>query len=339
MGKHIILIHGRDIKPAEAPMRTLAKTAILRGLQRARSTKGYDALQGGRVKFTFVYYGDISNQILAAKSSAVRDKLKDRDPNHGNQPCFPFKHIESAYKLTDQYRSFSQAEYNTILSKAKDFRFLDDAADAVSLFGSLLTGGILNTISINAATADMGKYLTSHMIGSQIRERLDEILRQALLDGDDVCLLSHSMGCMVAYDVMWKYAHMSEYSDLRAQKKSVALWLTFGNPLGETGVRRNLLDGTYSEAEDKYPNGQIRRWTNVYAQDDFVSHIEKVAPAYKDMKDQNGKKLPIKDIRIYNCWVYKDSKTNKLVSNPHDMYGYLMNQSLGKELDGWLLQS
>lgn len=331
--KHLILVHGRAIKPARKAMVELAFQALASGLKRAGKGELANRLDDG-VKVSFCYYGDISNRILAKASSATAKKLTARDPEHGNAPCFPADPLEKAFGLTDEFRNFDRRTYTELLRASDDLRLLDEAADAVSLFGALLTGGLLNTWVINAATADLGAYLTSHGVGSDIRERVGDTLEQALTDGEDICLLTHSMGCMIAYDLMWKYAHMKEYTALRSKGNRVALWLTIGNPLGETGVRRNLLDGRYPE-EDKYPLGQIRNWANFYAEDDFVSHVEKVGPIYRAMPKSQAP-VKITDTHLYNCWVYSDVKTGRKTVNPHDFYGYMMHPKVAGSLAEWI---
>jgi len=334
-GKHIILVHGRDIKPSEAAVEKLARLAISSGLRRAHKADWAKKFDDGAVKLTLAYYGDLNNRILAENDKKTASKLLDSDPRHDNAPCFPADVIEEAFRFTDKISEFDAAAYRKVLSNNTDFHLLDEAADTVSMFGALLTGGLLNTTIINMATSDMGAYLTSHSVGSAVRARLDEPLRNALSSDDDVCLLSHSMGCIVAYDLMWKYAHMMEYEQFRSQQRKVDLWLTIGNPLGETGVRRNLLDGRYPEV-DKYPRNQVLRWVNIYAEDDYVAHIEKVAPLYKSSKSKDTGLQSISDTHIYNCWAYSEVKSARTISNPHDLYGYLMNQSVGATLASWL---
>jgi hypothetical protein len=102
------------------------------------------------------------------------------------------------------------------------------AARAVSTLAAILTGSRLNGFAIMNATADMGAYLMRRSVGSAIRARLQDPLRKALKRGDDICLVSHSMGCMVAYDVLWKFSRMSEYADLRAGGVKVTRWVTLG---------------------------------------------------------------------------------------------------------------
>ena len=184
---------------------------------------------------------------------------------------------------------------------------------------------------IKAATADMGAYLMRRAIGSKVRERLQTPLKRALKRGDDICLVSHSMGCMVAYDVLWKFSRMSEYSDVRENDNRVARWITLGCPLGEAGVKANLYDAderAYRGGTDKHPIHIVRDWQNVAAIDDFISHDRTMKDDYRDML-KFGHVDGIRDRKIYNCWAM-DGK-----ANPHKFYGYLANPETASLITDW----
>jgi hypothetical protein len=329
--KHIVLVHGRDIKPALSEMEMLTWRALQEGFARSKSAVTFTG--AGAVKFSLVYFGDITNAIQAKASKADKAKLTAKDPKFGNAACFPSAPLIAGFETTSKVKKFSANAYEKIIDEAEDLRFLDEAADFAGLIGQLFTFGVLNTAVINLATADLGAYLTSHETGSAIRERLQSVLRPALEAGDDICLITHSLGCMVAYDVFWKYSMTSEYEKFRALGKKVSLWLTIGSPLGEEGVKRNLLDGRYGDNE-KYPRRQFARWENLYAKDDYIAHVERMAPAFKPMVTRKYAES-IRDRQMYNCWSYIHTKTGRLVSNPHDLYGYLMHQDVGRLIGEW----
>ena len=69
--------------------------------------------------------------------------------------------------------------------------------------------------------------------------------------------------------------------------------------------------------------------------DDYISHAESMRAAFSKMVNR-GYCRSIKDKKIYNCWHYSDAAEGHLVSNPHDMYGYLMNQDTAAVLGGWI---
>lgn len=332
MAKRLILIHGRAIKPARDEMAALSRTALAEGLRRG----GFDAvaadLENGTLAFDFVYFGDVNNAAQAAKRPRDAAALTATDPWNG-KPCFPIAPLRAAHDWTKLIPAFTRTRYREVLRLADDYRFLDEAADFASLIGALATFGALNTLLIRYATPDMAEYLVSHDTGSLVRGRLHAILAPALANGDDICLVAHSMGAIVSYDVLWKYSHMSEYAAFRATDPKLSLFLTIGCPLGELGVRNNLLDGRYPETE-KYPRGIIDEWWNFHAEDDYIARAEKMRTAYSAMLAR-GYVGDIRDRHVYNCWAYKDSHSGRLTANPHDFYGYLMNQQVGQRIGAW----
>lgn len=333
MVKRLILIHGRSIKPAEAKMKELAKEAIAEGLTRAGKDAAAQKFRGGVVAFDFVYYGDINNRIQEAANSSDASALKARDSDHGNAPCLDIAGMQKDFARVRAVGSFTEARYRKVLETADDARYADEAADFLSLVNAIFAFGLLGDFALKSATPDFAKYLLDQATGSNIRERLNAKLKPALMTGDDVCLVAHSMGSVVAYDQMWKYSHTSEYADVRATGHRIARWITVGCPLGEFAVRERLYDARKSEA-DKHPRDIVTDWRNVYAEDDFIAHVEKLEPIFRPMKKKGLTGL--RDAHVFNCWSYRDANTDRLVANPHDLYGYLMHQSTGASIGEWI---
>lgn len=328
--QRIILIHGRSTKPAKKAHIALQKRALLAGLQRANPTKA-KKLKDGKVKLDVVYYGDINNRILAEASAKTKKQLTEKDPDFSNAPCLPSASIATALDDLEQIKNYNKSAYRKILKANKDLRFLDEASWALSTLSAIATMTVLNMAAIKYATADMGAYLMRRSVGSAIRERLQAPLKRALMRGDDVCLLSHSMGCMVAYDVLWKFSRMSEYRAVQETGNKVR-WITLGCPLGEAGVKANLYDANergFPGGTDKHPKDIVDFWHNVAAVDDFISHDSTMKGDYRLMKSF-GYVQDIKDRRIYNC--YAENGT----SNPHKLYGYLMNAACTGLVADWI---
>jgi hypothetical protein len=326
--KHLIIIHGRATKPSETEKKRLVKLSLLHGLNRV-DTEAADMLKNSNIKYTFVYYGDISNREILRKDPGKKSDLKGKnDANHDLAPCELAGSYDDDLAEMFEYDTFTKKAYKNFLKAVRDKRGLDEAASIVSGIASLI--GLSDTV-IRKATPDMGAYLMTRKVGSEIRERLQAHLKKALLDNEDICLVSHSMGCIVSYDVLWKFSQMSEYRDIQNSNNKVNLWLTLGNPLGEPGVIDNLYDS--NELEDgKYPKNIINRWMNISARDDFVAHDEAVADDFKAMKERKYVN-EIKDItNIYNFWAGRDG------SNPHKFYGYLDNPTVAKQIAQWILK-
>ena len=331
MAQRIIMIHGRSTKPAKIQFARLQKAALLQGIKRISPSKA-TKIQKGRIPIDFVYYGDINNQILAEVDKAAAKKLTATDPHSGDAPCIPASGYAEAIAALKGFKRFDKKAYRRVVAENKDLRFVDNAARAVSTLAAIFTGANLNRFAIKKATADMGAYLMRRSVGSAIRERLQDPLRKALKRDDDICLVSHSMGCMVAYDVLWKFSRMSEYSDLREGGAKVNRWVTLGCPLGEAGVKANLYDANEFEFQggtDKHPKDIVGDWLNVAAVDDFISHDATMKNDYSAMVKYKYTDS-ITDIGIYNCYTFEGT------SNPHKLYGYLANPVCAATIADWI---
>jgi hypothetical protein len=341
--KHLIVIHGRASKPSEKEKKRLVLKALKHGLGRvdasgdtAKRIGASSAIpQNKRVKFSFVYYGDFSNTALLEKKPDLKAYLKDQDPDHDNTACEVAGSYDADLDRLFARTQFTKAAYKKLLKEEKDTSALDDVASVVSAIGNLFG---LNDELIAKATPDMGAYLLTRGMGSAVRDRLQRPLKKALADGDDICLVSHSMGCIVAYDVLWKFSNMSEYREIRDSKNKINLWLTLGNPLGEPGVKKNLYDA-HEPDDGRYPRHIIKHWKNIAAKDDFVAHDAKIGNDYKGMltyipKGSNKIEPLIDSIKdeplIYTFWAGNEG------ANPHKFYGYLDHPNVAHAIKKWM---
>ena len=323
--KHLIVIHGRATKPSGSEKKRLVKKSLLHGINRIDAAVG-TRINNGEIKYSFVYYGDISNRELIARDKDLKKRLTDKNNDkYNNEPCELKGSYDDDLETMLAQEQFTKAAYKKLLADVPDKRYLDEIASFTSWFASKT--GFSDEI-ISRATADMGAYLLTRKVGSEVRQRLGAPLKKALLADDDICLVSHSMGCIVSYDVLWKFSQMTEYRDVQNSGNKVNLWVTIGNPLGEPGVKKNLYDA-HEKKDGRYPKHIINDWMNISAVDDFVSHDCKIADDYAEMK-KLGYLNKLNDMpEIYNFW----SGTSG--SNPHKFYGYLDNPNFAKTICKW----
>ncbi len=325
MGKKLILIHGRHTKPSASAHKRLILTALINGLSRV-STGSVKRLLSGEVECIFSYYGDINNELMAAADPSARAELTARnDAEYNAMPCLsegPYIRALEQLRIIENHDGMT---YGALVDHYRDGRWLDELAIVVSAAASVTA---LSETIVKWATADMSQYLHTRKVGSEVRERLQKDLKPVLLNGDEICLVSHSMGCIVSYDVLWKFSRMSEYRHVQKAGNRISLWLTLGCPLGEPGVRRNLYDAN-ERGEDRFPRNIIKDWINVAAEDDFVAHDSTMANDFDEMIDMNYLNQ-IRDYQIYNFWV-KDGRLN-----PHSFYGYLDHPLVAERLANWI---
>jgi len=105
--------------------------------------------------------------------------------------------------------------------------------------------------SIAIATTDVYRYLTN----PAIRDKLEAGVRQAMTPNVDSVVVSHSLGTVVAYNLLRR--------DGEQRGWRVPLLVTLGSPLAVKKIRTTL-------APNKHP-ACVRRWFNAMDPDDVVS--------------------------------------------------------------------
>ena len=313
MAKHLFLIHGRSFKPARKTLEANWSEAIEHGLERDGHEDGLRSFRD--LRRTFVYYGDISNAFLR---------------NIGEE----YDEAADAADRAECLEGLKTYARNGFLGDEgeRNYRNLPDADSLkeglADVFGGLFDVVRLAEPLIRWYAKDVAHYWEPDAgFGSEIRWKLTEPLCDALLGGDDILLVAHSLGTMVSYDVLWKFSWYGEYRDLRSANPTPLSFVTLGSPLGNETVKRNL-KGRNADGARRYPS-LIRAWHNLAAEDDYISHEETLADDFRKMEREH-KMEPIDDRRLYNLAVRHGK------SNPHHGAGYLIHPVFVDILAGWL---
>lgn len=161
------------------------------------------------------------------------------------------------------------------------------------------------------------------------REGIAEIVRRPLLESlqrldpvAPVLLIGHSLGSVIAWDVLWQLSH-EQPAPCR-----VDLFLTIGSPLGTRYVQRRLL-GSREKGRRRYPVN-IRRWINVTSVGDLLA----VDPKLRSDFDEMIRLGLIEEIRDYPGPVYNFFRSDEGL-NVHRSYGYLVNPAVGRIIADW----
>ena len=253
------------------------------------------------------YYGDLTNASRGAAGKTYDEQLDLADLHNA---------LDAMSEL-DNTKKFRRAGYEGLPSRSSLREFLADVSAPVLAILGLTEYALARKMPELSAYWERG--------GSYCRESRRRVLaplRLALERGDQIMLISHCLGSVIAYDCLWELSHSSD-----TPAKKIDTWITLGSPLGDEFVKRKLAGATQS-GEQRYPSN-IVNWYNIAAEDDFTCHDETVANDFKPMM-QHHLISQIKDYRIYNLAVRFGR------SNPHTSLGYLISPRLAKLVADWL---
>jgi hypothetical protein len=309
--RSLLLVHGRDFKPAEEAFMDLSMAALRSGIERdcPALLDSFDAMQKN-----IAWYGDLNAEILTARGKIYDESLDIGDRRNA---------LMTLREITVR-KKFGIRQYDRLPGKsAIPEAIVGVIAPALGAIGFCVP-------LIRAVSKDFARYFDDKSdYAMRVRERLREQLCALMDRGDRIVLISHGTGSVVAYDVLWQLSHDPELKERYGDKK-VELWVTLGSPLGDSNIRKRLL-GAKNKPATKFPVSVIS-WHNVAAEDDYTCHDNTLANDFKLMLQQRVVSA-VYDYRIFNLAVRYGK------SNPHSSIGYYIHPRVSKILADWLKAS
>jgi hypothetical protein len=154
-----------------------------------------------------------------------------------------------------------------------------------------------------------------------VRQLVADALLAAWRAGDRVLLAGHSLGSVIAWDVLWEFSYRF------AIPYHVDLFLTFGSPLGLRLVNSRLL-GAREIGRRRYPT-IIRRWAN-------LSAVGELTALNQRMGDHFGEMLRLGLVEsITDDTTLQTYFRNREGLNVHKCYGYMVNPVLAGTIARW----
>jgi hypothetical protein len=304
--RSILLIHGRDFKPAAEKYLEIAVTAMRLGLE--RDYPDCAPLFDGMNK-ELAWYGDLNAEVLTAAG-----KTYDEDLDVGDR-CNALNKLK---EITPR-KKFGIRLYDQLPGKSALPEFFMDVGAAVA-------GAVgMRMPMIGRLAKDFAAYLDDQAFAEEARRRLREKICQMMDRGDKIMLITHGTGSVIAYDVLWELSNDTatypEYGEYKVDQ-----WLTLGSPLGDSIVQKRLL-GAGERDDNRFPSNVIS-WHNLAAEDDYSCHDNTLADDFKKMMVQK-RVSAVHDYRIFNLAVRYGK------SNPHSSVGYYIHPRLTKIIADW----
>jgi hypothetical protein len=156
----------------------------------------------------------------------------------------------------------------------------------------------------------------SHFLAREvIRENLAHILREH--KNDEILLIAHSMGSIIAYDVLTRIV----------PEVNIDTFVTCGSPLGIPVIMSKIRAEQQSKVHNiSVPENIKRVWYNLSDLRDRVAVNYNLADDYAE----NSKGIGIIDKQVHNSYEYKGKK------NPHKSYGYLRSPEMAEIIYAFL---
>ncbi|MFH2011434.1 MAG: hypothetical protein ABIJ37_01820 [Pseudomonadota bacterium] len=301
MKKIVIGVHGLGNKPHQTVLKDWWAQAIQEGLNRIGT---------GRkdISFELVYWADIMHPIPLDHTIT-----NSADPLYVDEP-----YVKGPLEIVEK-RSYV---------KTKLFKYIDEKLDTIFLNEdlSIKLKGVTDQI-IQKYFFDLKVYCSDDSVSfndpkysakTDIQNRLLQVLKK--YDRYDILLIAHSMGSIVAFDVL------SEYSD----QLNIDTFITIGSPLGLPFiVGRKIAEQKLTNPDitkPKVPNCIWPYWYNLSDLED------KVAMDHTLNDDYAPNKLGTKavDIAVYNDYEINGKR------NAHKAFGYLRTPELARIIDEFL---
>jgi pimeloyl-ACP methyl ester carboxylesterase len=160
-------------------------------------------------------------------------------------------------------------------------------------------------------------------IATEVRAMVRAPLREAWNNGEEVLLIGHSLGSVIAYDTLWELSHQ-EGLDQR-----VDLFVTLGSPLASRLIRENLC-GVARTGEERYPTN-IRNWKNFAARGELTALRPRLERYFGEMVGLGILDSLEDHVDLYNHF------RGDIGLNVHKSYGYLINDAVAGTIGDWLL--
>jgi hypothetical protein len=286
--RSLVLVHGRGQENRDGGV---LKQDWIRSLREGLQHQGIELdLPDSSVRFP--YYGQTLFDLVSG-AAEVADVVVRGEPDDAAEREFVSAFLGEVFdKAGITQRQIQEA--------ADD----DDVLDRGPMNWGWVRAGLIaldrhvpgaSAASVALVTRDVYRYLRSQ----GVRDAIEGGIRQALTPGEETVVVSHSLGTVVAYNLLRREG--------QAQGWKVPLLVTLGSPLAVSVIKQTLRPLAHPPV--------VSRWFNAYDPDDVVS-----------LYGLDAKHFPVDpEVENYN-------KVQNKTPNQHGISGYLTDPTVARTI-------
>jgi len=236
----LVFVHGRAQEGKDA----VALKAEWVGALRKGLVKGGLALPLADADIRFPYYGDTLAALVDGSGPVPDVVVRGTDPASEDEQRFQQAVLEEVMAVA----GITDAQVDAVLD--------DDVRQRGPLNWEWVQGilvAIDNLVpgasgaSIALATRDVYQYLRN----PGVRRTIDDGVRQAMLPGVPTVVVAHSLGTVVAYNLLRREGAAAGWN--------VPLFVTLGSPLGVKAIRQSVAPISHPSCVDRWFNAMDER--------------------------------------------------------------------------------
>jgi hypothetical protein len=290
MTTHLVLVHGRAQEDKDG---LALKHEWMRALDAGLAKSGLQ-LPVSEDRIHFPYYGQALYDMWAQvpDREAARVTVMGASPEDAERRAFLLSVLQEVQRvrgITDR-QVRDQAGFAAVERGPLQWEWVQAILAAIDRHVPGASGA-----GIALATNDVYEYLHNRNIAGAIRNGV----RAALPKGEPAVVVSHSLGTVVAYDLLRREGEANGWQ--------VPLFVTLGSPLGVTAIRRSLQPLAFPAC--------ARQWLNAMDQRDVVA-------LYSLDRNNFGVDPPIDN----------QTDVDNATPNHHGIAGYLDNAVVARRI-------
>jgi len=296
MAKIIIGIHGLGNKPTPKLLQEWWIQSIKEGLNKT------NGLIYEKIPFKLVYWADILHPNPEdPEIKDENDPLYLSEPYNSSQPNQ--KNKPEPEKLSLKILKYIGEQLDNIFLKEDMTLNFNNVTDKI-------IHNYFKDLEVYYSDNSMDQHDPTCLARDAIRKKLFDVLK--IHKNDDVLLIGHSMGSIIAYDVL-----VNHTNDCK-----VKTFITVGSPLGIPIIVSRIFEEQKSLSVPK----NISKWYNHSDAEDLVA----MDHTLKDDFPENENNIKVEDMLVYNDYVINDKR------NPHKVYGYLRTPEMAQIITDFL---